>query len=63
MENVDIDAAVDTVLANLDEEVDPRQFLLRFFFKLTIKNLEKYTQKEREIFLVWMTDEILGNGG
>lgn len=55
------ESVVDVVLEDLAKEgVDPRQFLLRFFFRITVEKLDKFSQKERETFLVWITDSILG---
>ncbi|MBE9108271.1 hypothetical protein IQ273_02390 [Nodosilinea sp. LEGE 07298] len=53
-----LEAFVTKVLSEVPKE-DQRYFLLRFRFKVLLQELERFSQREREQFTVWLVEAVL----
>jgi hypothetical protein len=53
-----VEALVTEVLSQVPKE-DQRYFLLRFRFKFLLLELERFSQREREQFAVWLVEAVL----
>ncbi|MBD2115200.1 MULTISPECIES: hypothetical protein [Cyanophyceae] len=53
-----VEALVTKVLNEVPKE-DQRYFLLRFRFKALLEALERFSQREREQFTVWLVEAVL----
>lgn len=58
----DFDAQVEALVTKVLSEVpkeDQRYFLLRFRFNALLHELERFSQREREQFTVWLVEAVL----
>ncbi|WP_190632219.1 hypothetical protein [Phormidium sp. FACHB-77] len=58
VDNARVEAFVTKVLSEVPKE-DQRYFLLRFRFKALLQELERFSQREREQFTVWLVEAVL----
>lgn len=60
--NDGVDARVEVLVTEILSQVpkeEQRTFLLRFRFKALLHELERFSQREREQFAVWLVEAVL----